>query len=92
MFPTVHYQYIEYKDLIIKITNNKDIEKRVDSFVIKKDSELKMSKEEIASYFEGKNKSIAIKEVITEILNNNLCNDYIDIKKYVMEEIKCKIK
>ncbi len=86
------YQYIEYKDLIIKITNNKDIEKRVDSFVIKKDSELKMSKEEIASYFEGKNKSIAIKEVITEILNNNLCNDYIDIKKYVMEEIKCKIK
>lgn len=55
------------------------LENVLSSLVIKDDKELALSKEEIASMFDGKMKAIKIKEVITNILENKIKNTREDV-------------
>ena len=85
------YSLYIYKDVYIKIrhmlnllgyaTNSYD--NIIDSFVIKNDSELALKKEEIASYFDGKEKSIKIKMVIEAILNKKIPNTRGEILRFI---------
>ena len=55
----------------------------VDSFIIKNDKELAISKEEIASHYVGKEKSIHIEMVKKAILNGEIENTREDILDYL---------
>lgn len=70
---------------IIKIRDN------LNNLRLKNDYELALSKSNIASYFEGAYKSIAIKEVIKAILDGRLDNDKKQIVLFLqgLDVIKC---
>ena len=55
----------------------------IESFIIKNDNELALSKKEIASYFIGKDKSMAISHIIKGVLEGNISNTREDILEAV---------
>lgn len=76
--------YFEFKDILKH--NGCDIiraDERIASFIINNDKELAISKEEIASFYEGKEKSIHIEMVKKAILNKEIMNTREDILNYL---------
>lgn len=61
-------------------------DKLLDSLVIKSDKDLALSKEEIASYFEGSMKALKIEEVIKAILCGDIKNDRKEIQKFILKQ------
>jgi tRNA nucleotidyltransferase/poly(A) polymerase len=78
--------YFKFKDILKHF--GCDIigrDKKIEAFPILSDKDLSLSKEEIASYFDGKDKALAIENVIRAILNNELENDKEAIKKFILK-------
>ena len=76
--------YFAFRDILKH--NGCDIiraDERVASFIINNDKELAISKEEIASYYKGKEKSIHIEMVKKAILNGEIKNTREDILDYL---------
>lgn len=78
--------YFKFKDILRHF--GCDIigrDKKIEAFPILSDKDLSLSKEEIASYFDGKDKALAIENVLRAILNNELENDKEAIKKFILK-------
>lgn len=78
--------YFEFKDILFHY--GCDIigaDKRVNEFIINNDKELALSKEEIASLYDGKNKSYMIELVKEAILNGKIKNTKEEILKLLGE-------
>lgn len=78
--------YFKFKDILKHF--GCDIigrDKKIDNLIIKNDKELALSKEEIASYFIGKEKAVKIEEVLKAILNGDLKNEKEEIRKFILE-------
>jgi tRNA nucleotidyltransferase (CCA-adding enzyme) len=78
--------YFKFKDILKHF--GCDIigqDKKINNLIIKNDKELALSKEEIASYFIGKEKSLKIEEVLKAILNGDLKNDKEEIRKFILK-------
>ena len=76
--------YFAFRDILKH--NGCDIiraDEMVASFIINNDKELAISKEEIASYYKGKEKSIHIEMVKKAILNGEIKNTREDILNYL---------
>ena len=74
-----------YDALEFRGYNVKDIKNKIDNLKLKSDNDLKVSKEIIASNFDGSKKKFAINEVIRRILVGSITNSISDIEKVIME-------
>lgn len=60
-------------------------DRKIENLIIKSDKELALSKEEIASYFSGKEKTIKIEATLKAILNQEIKNDKEEILKFILK-------
>ena len=78
--------YFKFKDILKHLGCDiigRDV--KYQSLIIKNDKELALSKEEIASYFLGKEKSIKIDLVIKAILDGKIKNEKEEIRKFILK-------